>query len=50
MAEYGAQLKVDDASGSLYTIATVSMSFPGLPVLTVILRQMLGGSTTKFDR
>src|SRR5215469_8634061 len=32
-----------DASGYLYTIATVGMTFAGLSVLTMILRQMLGG-------
>jgi hypothetical protein len=37
------------ASGYLYTIATVGMSFAGLSVLTMILRQMLGGHMTKFD-
>jgi hypothetical protein len=38
-----------DASGYLYTIAAVGMSFAGLSVLTMILRQMLGGQLTKFD-
>lgn len=38
-----------DASGYLYTIATVGMSFAGLSVLTMILRQMLGGQITRFD-
>ncbi len=38
-----------DASGYLYTIATVGMTFAGLSVLTMILRQMLGGQLTKFD-
>jgi hypothetical protein len=38
-----------DASGYLYTMATVGMSFAGLSVLTMILRQMLGGRMTKFD-
>jgi hypothetical protein len=38
-----------DAFGYLYAIATVSMSFAGLSVLTMILRQMLGGRLTKFD-
>jgi hypothetical protein len=38
-----------DASGYLYTIATVGMSFAGLSVLTMILRQMLGGQMTKWD-
>jgi hypothetical protein len=38
-----------DASGYLYTIATVGMSFAGLSVLTMILRQMLGGQLTRFD-
>jgi hypothetical protein len=38
-----------DASGYLYTIATVGMNFAGLSVLTMLLRQMLGGQMTKFD-
>ena len=38
-----------DASGYLCTIATVGMTFAGLSVLTMILRQMLGGGLTKFD-
>jgi O-antigen/teichoic acid export membrane protein len=38
-----------DASAYLYTIATVGMTFAGLSVLTMILRQMLGGRMTKFD-
>lgn len=38
-----------DASLYLYTIATVGISFAGLSVLTMILRQMLGGQVTKFD-
>jgi membrane associated rhomboid family serine protease len=38
-----------DATGYLYTMATVGMSFTGLSVLTMILRQMLGGQMTKFD-
>ena len=38
-----------EASGYLYTIATVGMSFAGLSVLTMILRQILGGQMTKFD-
>jgi hypothetical protein len=38
-----------DASGYLYTIATVGMTFAGLSVLTMILRQMLGGRLTRFD-
>jgi hypothetical protein len=38
-----------DAPGYLYTIATVGMTFAGLSVLTMILRQMLGGQMTKFD-
>ena len=38
-----------DASGYLYTIATVGMTFTGLSVLTMILRQMLGGQMTRFD-
>jgi hypothetical protein len=37
------------ASSYLYTIATLSMTFAGLSVLTMILRQMLGGQITKFD-
>jgi hypothetical protein len=40
---------VVDASGYLSTIATVGISFAGLSVLTMILRQMLGGQMTKFD-
>ena len=35
--------------GYLYAIAAVGMSFAGLSVLTMILRQMLGGQVTKFD-
>ena len=35
-----------DAPGYLYTIATVGMSFAGLSVLTMILRQMLGGKVS----
>lgn len=38
-----------EASGYLYTIAALGMSFAGLSVLTMILRQMLGGHMTKFD-
>jgi hypothetical protein len=38
-----------DASGYLYTIATVGMTFAGLSVLTMILRQILGGRITKWD-
>ena len=38
-----------DVSGYLYTIATVGMTFAGLSVLTMILRQMLGGLLTKWD-
>jgi hypothetical protein len=38
-----------EAFGYLYTIAAVGMSFAGLSVLTMILRQMLGGQMTKFD-
>ena len=38
-----------DAFGYLYTIATVGMTFAGLSVLTMILRQMLGGQITKWD-
>src|ERR1700747_1720242 len=36
-------------SGYLYTVATVGMTFAGLSVLTMILRQMLGGQMTKWD-
>jgi hypothetical protein len=38
-----------DASGYLYTIATVGMTFTGLSVLTMILRQMQGGQMSKWD-
>jgi hypothetical protein len=38
-----------DASGYLYTLATVGMTFAGLSVLTMILRQLLGGRITKWD-
>lgn len=38
-----------DASGYLYTIATVGMTFSGLSVLTMIFRQLLGGQMTKWD-
>ena len=37
------------ASDYLYMIAAVGMSFAGLSVLTMILRQILGGQMTKFD-
>ena len=33
----------------LYALATIGMTFAGLSVLTMILRQMLGGQMTKFD-
>ena len=38
-----------DASGYLYTIATLGMTFAGLSVLTMILAQMLGGRMNKWD-
>ena len=38
-----------DAFGFLYAMTAVGMSFAGLSVLTMILRQMLGGKMTKFD-
>lgn len=38
-----------EATGYLYTIAAVGMSFAGLSVLTMILRQILGGQLTRFD-
>jgi hypothetical protein len=38
-----------DAFGYLYTVATAGMTFAGLSVLTMILRQMLGGQITKWD-
>ena len=38
-----------DATGYLCTIATVGMTYAGLSVLTMILRQMLGGQMTKWD-
>jgi hypothetical protein len=38
-----------DATGYLYTIAAVAMTFAGLSVLTMILRQILGGQMTRFD-
>jgi hypothetical protein len=38
-----------DAFGYLYTVATTGMTFAGLSVLTMILRQMLGGRITKWD-
>ena len=51
MAEQGARVRGTDvdASGYLYTVATVGMTFAGLSVLTMILRQMLGGRVTKWD-
>ena len=38
-----------EAFGYLYAIAAGGMSFAGLSVLTMILRQMLGGQLTKWD-
>jgi hypothetical protein len=38
-----------DASGYLYTIATVGMAFSGLSVPRMILRKMLGGQRTVWD-
>jgi hypothetical protein len=38
-----------EATGYLCTISAVGMSFAGLSVLTMILRQILGGQMTKFD-
>src|SRR5579863_3401739 len=38
-----------EAISYLYAIAAAGMSFAGLSVLTMILRQMLGGQMTKFD-
>jgi hypothetical protein len=38
-----------EAFGYLYAIAAAGMSFAGLSVLTMILRQILGGQLTKFD-
>ncbi len=38
-----------DASGYLYTIVTLGMTFAGLSVLTMILAQMLGGRMNKWD-
>jgi hypothetical protein len=38
-----------DASGYLYTVATLGMTFAGVSVLTMMLRQMLGGRMTKWD-
>jgi hypothetical protein len=38
-----------EAFGYLYAIAAIGMSFAGLSVLTMILRQILGGQLTKFD-
>lgn len=38
-----------DATAYLYTIASVGMTFAGLSVLTMILRQLLGGRMTRFD-
>jgi hypothetical protein len=51
MVESEAQIRGADvdASGYLYTIATVGMTFAGLSVLTMILRQLLGGQITKWD-
>ena len=43
MADQGGQGADVDATGYLYTIATVGMTFTGLSVLTMILRQKLGG-------
>jgi hypothetical protein len=37
------------ASGYLYTIAAAGMSFAALSVLTMVLRQILGGQMSKFD-
>lgn len=49
MADQGGQGADVDATGYLYTIATVGMTFTGLSVLTMILRQKLGGPMTRFD-
>ena len=38
-----------EASGYLYTIAALGMSFAALSVLTMVLRQILGGQMSKFD-
>ncbi len=38
-----------EAFGYLYTIAAVGMSFAALSVLTMVVRQILGGQMTKFD-
>ena len=38
-----------ETTAYLYAIAAVGMSFAGLSVLTMILRQMLGGQMTKYD-
>jgi hypothetical protein len=38
-----------EAFGYLYTIAALGMSFAALSVLTMVLRQILGGQMTKFD-
>ncbi len=38
-----------EASGYLYTIAAVGMSFAALSVLTMVVRQILGGQMAKFD-
>ncbi len=38
-----------EASGYLYTIAAAGMSFAALSVLTMVVRQILGGQMTKFD-
>jgi hypothetical protein len=38
-----------EASGYLYAIAAIGMSFAGLSVLTMVVRQLLGGQMTKFD-
>jgi MFS family permease len=37
------------ASGYLYTIAVIGITFSGFSILTMIFRQMLGGQMTKFD-
>ena len=37
------------ASGYLYTIALMAITFAGFSVLMMIFRQMLGGQLTKFD-
>lgn len=38
-----------DAFAFLYAMTAIGMSFTGLSVLTMILRQMLGGQLTRFD-